>query len=189
MQDHGRYSELIARTNAATRKPSTGNLSISNPQARQTPSLVSFVGETGAGKSTIIRLLVALKASKLTRDHQLPVVGNPDIDIPTSDDVHLYMDPYTTLSSSPILYADCEGLDGGEQLPLAAVFRTKDSHYSTEQSHASQSTSRARFCSERELRWSVDPDLSTRDFVVSQFYSRLLFTFSDVIIFVQRNSR
>jgi hypothetical protein len=39
--------------------------------------------------------------------------------------VHLYLDPSTFLSEAPILYADCEGLDGGERLPLATTSRQR----------------------------------------------------------------
>lgn len=54
-----------------------------------------------------------------------PVVGAAGFDVPTSGDVHLYSDPKTCMSDNPILYADCEGLKGGEREPLGATKRKK----------------------------------------------------------------
>lgn len=51
-----------------------------------------------------------------------PVVGSVNDNIPTTGDVHLYADPGTYLSESPMLYADCEGLDGGDNLPQGARY-------------------------------------------------------------------
>ena len=51
-----------------------------------------------------------------------PVVGSVNDNIPTTGDVHLYADPGTYLSKSPMLYADCEGLDGGDNLPRGARY-------------------------------------------------------------------
>ena len=39
--------------------------------------------------------------------------------MPTSGDVHLYSDPGTYHSPEPIMYTDCEGLEGGENAPIA----------------------------------------------------------------------
>jgi hypothetical protein len=41
----------------------------------------------------------------------------------------------------------------------------------------------------RELHWAKSPLERTRQFIVAKFYPRLLFTFSDVVIFVHRNPR
>ena len=43
--------------------------------------------------------------------------------------------------------------------------------------------------SKRELHWAKSPPERTRQFIVAKFYPRLLFTFSDVVIFVHRNPR
>jgi hypothetical protein len=47
---------------------------------------------------------------------------------PTSSDVHLYCDPDTLDSPRPLLFADCEGLMGGDQEP-AGSFLEKASKY------------------------------------------------------------
>ncbi len=49
-QDYGRYANLMAENSARERKI-------------RYPALVSFVGQTGAGKSTLIRLLIELNSS------------------------------------------------------------------------------------------------------------------------------
>lgn len=50
-----------------------------------------------------------------------PVVGSPKNDqTPTSADVHLYADPATFFQVEPMLYADCEGLDAGEEILIGA---------------------------------------------------------------------
>ena len=48
-----------------------------------------------------------------------PVVGSENDNVPTSGDVHLYSDPGTYHSTEPVLYADCEGLEGWENAPIA----------------------------------------------------------------------
>jgi hypothetical protein len=49
------------------------------------------------------------------RKGPVPIVGSVDQSVPTSGDVHLYSDPETFLTDNPILYADCEGLEGRER--------------------------------------------------------------------------
>jgi hypothetical protein len=188
-RDHGRYAELIAASNAdfiSKQRPIEG-AHRNSPPPNRTPSLVSFVGQTGAGKSTLIKLMIQLKStSDQDAEYPSPVVGIPGKELPTSEDVHLYVDPSTSSTEIPLLYADCEGLDAGEREPLAVTFRKKRARVldmNDDQSLHGQ------YCSQRELLWATSRTERTRDFAVSQLYPRLLFTFSDVIVFVHRNPR
>jgi hypothetical protein len=54
-----------------------------------------------------------------------PVPGNDQsLGNPTSGDVHLYADPSTLNKINPMLFVDCEGLDGGNNAPGAIKSRT-----------------------------------------------------------------
>jgi hypothetical protein len=146
---------------------------------------------------TLIRLLIELFPDRLNAGFKeyfpTPVVGMAGHDIPTSADVHLYMDPYTSESQAPILYADCEGIGGGEREPLAAVSRKRavsDNINSPSSSLPSRSIS---FANEpyraRELQWLDSDEKGTRNFAVRNLYPRLLFAFSDIVVYVLRNPR
>jgi hypothetical protein len=154
---------------------------------------VSFVGQTGAGKSTLIKLIIDLSTrpdpGKSPENFPSPVVGISGHDTPTSEDVHLYLDPSTAGSAAPVLYADCEGLDGGERESVAARFGKERQILMAKTQENEESSFRARYSSERVLAWTYSPTQRTRDFAVSNLYPRLLFTFSDVIVFVLRNPR
>ena len=158
----------------------------------------------GAGKSTLIKLLVEVSASLWLinpgvvlfacqieqlynpdrESYQTPVVGSIKHDhIPTSGDVHLYADPQTFRTAKPVLYADCEGLQGGEREPKGARSRI-----------SSASKVRQRFCqlyqaSDREITWATTSEKRSRQFAVAYLYPRLLYTFSDVVVFVLKNPK
>ena len=119
-----------------------------------------------------------------------PVVGAAGLDLPTSGDVHLYSDPQTSKSDNPILFADCEGLEGGERVPLGARFKRKDkaSNFGRIGSFEKK-VQRAQHTSEREITWADSNAKRSREFAVTQLYPRLLYTFSDVIVFVLKNPR
>jgi len=119
-----------------------------------------------------------------------PVVGVVGEDVPTSDDVHLYLDPQTSSSDTPILFADCEGLEGGTREPIAARFRKKDK--STRPARISSFERRIRniqHTSEREITWATMTAKRSREYAMTELYPRLLYTFSDVIVFVLKNPK
>lgn len=104
-----------------------------------------------------------------------PVVGSYINDsIPTSADVHLYCDPATWSRERPILYADCEGLNAGERVPMGAHSKRI----------ARLDHSRRLGLVVRPLEWANSDDTKTRQYAVTQIYPRLLYTFSDVVVFV-----
>jgi len=143
----------------------------------------------GAGKSTIIKLLIDLSIEDNV-SFPTPVIGSAGVDVPTSADVHLYSDPQTTGSDNPILFADCEGLQGGERAPLGARSKKKEkvSKFGRVGSFERKVT-RMQHTSEREITWADTTTKRSREFAVTHLYPRLLYTFSDVIVFVLKNPR
>ncbi|KAG9236159.1 hypothetical protein BJ875DRAFT_482583 [Amylocarpus encephaloides] len=120
-------------------------------------------------------------------DHfPVPVVGTAATENqPTSGDVHLYQDPETAAVRegycSPILYADCEGLQGGDAEPQSA---TTTKHTVTQRlKHIGMKA--------QEFFWSSSSSPENREFIVTNFYTRILYTISDVIVFVldEENAR
>lgn len=180
-QDYGRYANIMAEKSARHRR-------------LRYPALVSFVGQTGAGKSTLVRLLIELCSSSKER-LQVPVVGSVShSDTPTSGDVHLYYDPKSSDGEHPVLYADCEGLDGGEREPIGA--RSRNRPRQSEAEHQKRRTTsfarhirRMHNTSEREILWATTEETRSREYHVRNLYPRLLYTFSDVIVFVMKNPR
>jgi len=113
-----------------------------------------------------------------------PVVGSPlQAHMPTSSDVHLYADPATQDKQKPLLYADCEGFEGGEKLPIGAI-ENRTSGLDTDTSLSRLTPGRP-----RQLLWADTEYKRTRTYVVKQLYPRILYTFSDVVVFVLRNAK
>jgi hypothetical protein len=109
-----------------------------------------------------------------------PVVGPRIGAIPTSADVHLYPDPLTFNTPAPLLYADCEGLDAGDVPPRATTFRRSRRDVRREIISGGR---------KRYLEWADTDEKRSRRFTVAELYPRLLYTFSDVVVFVLKNAR
>jgi hypothetical protein len=115
--------------------------------------------------------------------------------VPTSGDVHLYADPATYLSPCPLLYADCEGLEGGENNPVAMRHREVEHRVDRSSKAASDGDRKDKKRwkmargSQRDIAWANSPETKKRQYAVTQLYPRLLYTFSDVIVFVLQNSK
>ncbi|KAK4551312.1 hypothetical protein LTR86_011241 [Recurvomyces mirabilis] len=150
------------------------------------PQLVSFIGTTNAGKSTLVKMLVEYGAGDVpSGEFPSPVVGSIAHDSePTSGDVHLYADPSTCERQHPILYADCEGLEGGERLPMGSRPRRRTRGISGEDDPRPGPSSRM-----HAIEWAENEDCRRREFAVATLYPRLLYTFSDCVVFVLRNAK
>lgn len=188
-QDYGRYSSIMADSNSGEFK-------------NRYPQLVSFIGQTGAGKSTLIKMLIDQQErtnSSRTWTLPSPVAGtSANINVPTSGDVHLYSDPSTYNTEYPLLYADCEGLEGGENVPMAVQYRSgvtvpqkekgKEQHGTRERPRR-RKASKSLHSTQRDIKWANSPEKAKRQYAVTELYPRLLYTFSDVIVFVLRNAK
>lgn len=117
-----------------------------------------------------------------------PVVGRLDDGLtPTSGDVHLYPDPISFSSQRPVLYADCEGIQGGDSLPKAVEGKPEVWSKPVYVQHSKGKVKAIRNFADRSLQWAkLDHGKKRRSFSVRNLFPRILYTFSDVIVFVLR---
>ncbi|KAF1349168.1 hypothetical protein BDV97DRAFT_370365 [Delphinella strobiligena] len=188
LRDYGRFESLM--TSVAESQPDIIAFSDHFALGARYPSIVSFVGTKGAGKSSLIKLLIDL-STESGETFDTPVVGTIGSSSPTSTDVHLYLDPTTADSDHPILYADCEGLEGGERDPVGARFKRDVERQARQHAQGERSLFdyMPRHVAERELCWADATWRRSREYAVSQLYPRLLYAFSDAIVFVLKNSK
>jgi hypothetical protein len=115
---------------------------------------------------------------------QTPVVGNSlSSNTPTSSDVHLYEDPWTKDLERPFFHADCEGIDGGNVTPVAGSVVARGMKKLEKFGKI-----RRRRLRRLPLSWP-DGKQKNRQWMVKEFYLRILFTFSEVVVFVTKNFR
>lgn len=141
-----------------------------------------------------------LKTNQTLRSrYPAPLPGSVNDNVPVSANVHLYADPDSYQSTTPILYADCEGLEGGESIPRAEAFRVQDGaanlHAQRKDSLEPKGRTSRRLHRKgnrvsRNLKWAHgDKEKSKREYAVTELYPKLLYTFSDVVVFVLRNPK
>ncbi|KAI0179862.1 FabD/lysophospholipase-like protein [Hypoxylon sp. FL1284] len=168
--DYGRFAAIMSET-------------VTDETAERYPQLATFIGETGVGKSTLIKLLIDRHdhAAPEGSNYYAPVTSSSHDRISTTGDVHLYADPSTLYSNHPLLLVDCEGLSGGEAIPK----QLRNGPHGQDQGDGGAARPRQT----KRIAWADTPTTQKREFAVSQLYPRILYTFSDVVIFVLRNPR
>lgn len=108
-----------------------------------------------------------------------PVPGRPGDNLPTTADVHLYADPLTATGRLPILYADSEGMSGGEKTPRGLEFHGRKV----------KNILKDQIGKPLGLTWASDEKTRSREFSVKNLFPKILYTFSDIIVFVLHESK
>ncbi|KAK9426461.1 hypothetical protein SUNI508_02902 [Seiridium unicorne] len=184
-QDYGRFAAVMGESHGR------------EVAMERYPQLVTFIGETGAGKSSLVKMLIDRQdiGSAVGGYYRTPVTSSGYDRLPTTGDVHLYPEPSTYYSDTPLLLADCEGLNGGEMLPKALRYQSDEQGSLDTFAAASKArleevrNRKMRKSSPRPIAWADNPQNQKREFAVSVLYPRILYSFSDVVVFVLRNPR
>lgn len=90
-----------------------------------------------------------------------------------------------------MLYADCEGLQGGEEIPMGASQARKqlESIPGPAKLKKQRPAQHRLGIKARTIAWATDDEKQRREYMVQQLFPRLLYTFSDNVVFVLRNAR
>lgn len=173
-EDYGRYATLVSDTAQTA------------VNENRYPQLVSFVGVTNAGKSTIVKLLIQRSVAGGSKGFNAafpsPVVGSVlDDTRTTSGNVNLYIDPAKHLDLLPTFFADCEGFEGGEHAPIGSQYHE---HIRKDADGAPEP-----WVNTRPVQWADKDEYRRREYAVTVLYPRILYSFSDCVVFVLRNPK
>lgn len=130
-------------------------------------------------KKSLIRLT-------FTEDRVLtPVPGSKDTTgTPTSGEVHMFADPASLHTNTPLLFVDCEGLEGGNIDPGATGRGQRDLAALDSQLKNHFRSPHIRDFRAAKIGGVWGASSLNRSFCVEELYPRILYAFSDVICFV-----
>lgn len=92
----------------------------------------------------------------------------------------------------PVLLADCEGLEGGNLEPSALRILKqfkKTTNLPGRLKHQFKPSTWVDNQQSRPVGWAITESQKTREHVVKELYPRLLYTFSDVVVFAAKDAK